>query len=255
MTLEAFYASVYALGGLAEVTLLVVLLVRRQYRQFPIFTCYIAFNVCSDLAVALLSLQSGGNQASWVALFLLPPQYLLEIGVLVEIGWRLLKPINDSLPRQAFKVFLTVSVIAVLAGVALALHVDPHSTGIYEKLKFPLDITVGLLRMILFLAMLAFAELLGIGWKDKVLQLAMGLSFYSSLDLAGSLIQGHFGVSQIANHLKGGAYLVELGFFIWVFTTKEAERRDFSPQMQQFLVTLSTRVRSTRSAIERSEVK
>lgn len=252
---EAFYAAIYAMGSLAEIALLCVLLFRRQYRTFPIFTCYIGFNVCSDLAVALLSTQSSGDRASWLALFLLPPQYLLELGVLVEIGWRLLKPVSHSLPRQALKVFLTIAVIAVLAGVALAWHVDPHSTGIYEKLKFPLDITVGLLRLILFLAMVGFAELLGIGWKDKVLQLATGLSFYSLLDLAGSLIQNNFGASQFANHLKGGAYLVELGFFIWVFTTKEAERREFSPQMQQFLVTISTRVRSSRSVIERSEVK
>lgn len=255
MTLQAFYAAVYVLGGLAEIVLLSVLVIRRQYRNFPVFTCYIGFNVCSDVTVALLSMQAAGNAASWAALFLLPPQYLLELGVLVEIGWRLLKPVSESLPRKALQIFLTISMLAVLAGIALAWHVDPQSTGIYEKLKFPLDITVGLLRMTLFVVIVAFAELLGIGWKDKVLRLATGLSFYSALDLTATLIQSHFAASGMADHLKGAAYLAELGFFVWVFTTKEAEQREFSPQMQQFLVTISTKVRTARSVIERSEVK
>ncbi|HEV2276477.1 MAG TPA: hypothetical protein VGR96_20050 [Acidobacteriaceae bacterium] len=255
MSLEAIYSIVYLLGGLAELLLLAVLLVRRQYRVFPVFTTYIAFNILSDLLVAVLSAKSTGNAASWVALFLLPPQYLLELAVLLEIAWRLLKPVHSSIPPGAIKVFLWLVFLALLGGVLLAGHVNPqHGSGIYEKLKFPLDLTVGLLRMILFAATAAFAQMLGIGWKDRVLQLATGLSFYSAVDLVASLVQSHHGLSATADHLKGAAYLVEIGFFIWAFTTKEAERREFSPQMQEFLLTIAGRARDARSAV-RSQVK
>ena len=255
MTLGALYSIVYLLGSLAELVLLGVLLTRRQYKIFPVFTAYIAFNVLSDVLVAGLSSQHGGLAASWAALFLLPPEYVLELGVLLEIAFHVLQPVRSSLPPQAIKVFVCLLLIAAGGGIALAWHVNPHSSGIYERMKFPLDLTAGLLRMMLFAAIAGFAQLLGIGWRDKVVQLATGLSFYSAVDLIASLIQSHQGLSMTADRLKGGAYLLEIGFFLWVFTTKEVERREFSPQMQQFLVTIAARARDTRAAVVRSQVK
>ncbi len=255
MTLAAFWGVVFFLGGLAELVLLGTLLARRQYRTFPVFTAYIAFNILSDLLVPAIGVAVPGSSAAWGALFVLPVQYLLELAVLFEIAWHVLQPVRSSLPPKAIKIFVYVVLIAIAGGIALAWHVNPHSGGIYAKLKFPLDLTVGLLRMLLFAAIAGFAQLLGIGWKDRVLQLATGLSFYSAIDLIASVLQSHGVQSMAADHVKVGAYLLELGFFIWAFTTKEAERREFSPQMQQFLVTIAGRARDTRTAVIRSQVK
>ena len=43
--------------------------------------------------------------------------------------------------------------------------------------------------MLIFVVTAGFAQLLGIGWKNKVLQLATGLSFYSAVDLIVSLVE------------------------------------------------------------------
>ena len=53
--------------------------------------------------------------------------------------------------------------------------------------------TVGLLRMLIFVATVAFAQLLGIGWKNKVLQLATALSFYSAVSLIVSMVERYSG--------------------------------------------------------------
>ena len=255
MTLEVAYAIVSLLGGLAEIALLVVLLVRRQYRTFPVFTSYIAFNVCSDVLVAVLCARPDHTIARQASFFLIPPQYLLELAVLLEIAWHLVKPVQYSLPPKFMKVFAGLALVALAAGALLAWHVNLPAPGTLEKVKFRLDLTVAVLRMSLFVLTVAFAQVLGIGWKDKVLQLATGLSFYSAIDLIGSLIQSRHGFSTVSNYLKVGAYLTELVFFLWVFTTKEVERREFSPQMQLFLVTIAGRARETRAAIVRSQVK
>jgi hypothetical protein len=42
---------------------------------------------------------------------------------------------------------------------------------------------------------------------------------------------------------------------VWVFTTKEVRRREFSPQMEQFLVTLAGRAKLARTALVRMQVK
>jgi hypothetical protein len=255
VTLEVAYAIVSLLGGLAEIALLAVLLARRQYKTFPVFTSYIAFNVGSDLLVGILMARPDHTIARQASFFLFPPQYLLELAVLLEIAWHLVKPVQVSLPPKFMKVFAGFALIALAAGAWLAWRVNLHAPDTLERVKFHLDLTVAVLRIILFVFTAAFAQMLGIGWKDKVLQLATGLSFYSAVDLIGSLIQSQHGPSRVANDLKVGAYLIELGLFLWAFTTKDVERREFSPQMQEFLVTIAGRARDARAAIVRSQVK
>lgn len=54
MGLQAWYAALGLLGFVAEMGLLVILLTRRQYRTFPVFTLYIAFNVLTDVGLAAI---------------------------------------------------------------------------------------------------------------------------------------------------------------------------------------------------------
>ncbi len=77
--------------------------------------------------------------------------------------------------------------LALLGGVLLAWHFGNTGNKI-QDIKAPLDLMVGLLRMLIFAVTAGFAQLLGIGWRNKVLQLATGLSFYSAVDLIVSLV-------------------------------------------------------------------
>ncbi len=118
-----------------------------------------------------------------LALGLLPLQYLLELGVLLEIAWNVLRPVHMSLPARKHPcVYARAVALALLCGVLLAWHLD-NTGNKMEDVRGPLDLTVGLLRMLIFAATAGFAQLLGIGWKNKVLQLATALSFYSAVDL------------------------------------------------------------------------
>ena len=87
------------------------------------------------------------------------------------------------------------------------------------------------------------------------MQLATGLSFYSAADLIATLVERYSGDSSGLEAIRVLAFAIELGFFLWVFTTKEVRRREFSPQMEQFLVTLAGRARHARTALVRMQVK
>lgn len=189
-----------------------------------------------------------------IALALLPLQYLLELGVLFEIAWNVLSPVHASLPRGTIRVFITLIFLALVGGTLLAGHV--HDTGNkVTDVKATLNLTVGLLRMLIFAATAGFAQLLGIGWKNKVLQLATALSFYSASDLIVSLAERHAAGSEALEPFRALAYLLEIGFLVYAFTTKDVSRREFSPQMEQFLVTLAGRAKLARTAIVRMQVK
>jgi hypothetical protein len=253
MSLKALWAIFSLLGLVAEICLFVVLVARRQYKVFPVFTFYIGFGVLNDIGVATLMVASP-HIARSLAFGLLPLQYLIELGVLLEIAWNVLRPVHTSLPQGSIRVFMGAVALALLLGTLLAWHLDETGKRV-EDFRGPLDLTVGLLRMLIFAATAGFAQLLGIGWKNKVLQLATALSFYSAVDLLVSLVQRYSGGSRNLDEIRAVAFALELGFLIWAFTTKEVQRREFSPQMEQFLVTLAGRAKLARTALVRMQVK
>jgi hypothetical protein len=255
MSLDVLYAAAFVLCWVAELALLVVLIVRRQYKTFPIFTFYIAFNVLTDVGVGVLVAGTAKSLARSVSIILLPPQYCLEAMVLFEIAWHVLRPVQASLPHRTLQIFALSMALALLCGTLLAWHVHSNGSLVYAQIKGPLDLTVSLLRMLIFVVTAGFAQLLGIGWKNKVLQLATALSFYSAVDLIASLVQSHVGPSGTLDRIKAVNFLFEMCFLVWAFTTKDVRRREFSPQMEQFLVTLAGRAKLARKALVRMQVK
>jgi hypothetical protein len=254
MSLNALYSIFILLGFVAEFGLLFVLIARRQYKTFPVFTAYIAFILINDVAIgALISLFSVQVVRS-VEFSLLPLEYLLELSVLLEITWNVLRPVHTSLPKGSLRVFAAAVALALLGGILLAWHFD-HTGNKVQDVKVPLDVTFGLLCMLIFVGTAGFAQLLGIGWKNKVLRLATALSFYSAVDLIVSLVERYSGGSSGLEGVRTVAFALELGFLIWAFTTKEVRRREFSPQMEQFLVTLAGRAKLARTALVRMQVK
>jgi hypothetical protein len=254
MSLQALYAAFDLLFVLGEICLLVVLVVRRQYKIFPVFSLYVAFSVLNDIGIGALLVVVSVHVAQSVAFALLPLEYLIDLAVLLEIAWNVLRPVHTSLPTGSIRVFVAGVALSLAAGVLLAYHFGNTGNKI-QDIKIPLDLTVGFLRMLIFVATAAFAQLLGIGWRNKVLQIATGLSFYSAVDLIVSLVGRYSGDSAGLESVRVVAATLEMGFFVWVFTTKEVRRREFSPQMEQFLVTLAGRARHARTALVRMQVK
>ena len=58
MSLKAFWPMFTLLGLIAEIVLLVVLIARRQYKVFPVFTLYIGFGLVYDLGIGALMIAS-----------------------------------------------------------------------------------------------------------------------------------------------------------------------------------------------------
>jgi hypothetical protein len=254
MSLKALFAVLGILGIFVEVALFAILIARHQYRLFPVFTVYMGFNLLNDFGVGALLVMYPQSLGRNVAFALLPLQYLLELSVLLEIAWKVLSPVHASLPKGSIRSFAGLIGLSILAGTLLAWRYN-HTGNQIQDFKQPLDLTVGMLRMLIFVATAAFAQLLGIGWKNKVLQLATALSFYSAIDLIVSLAVHFLGESSTLERIRPFSYLLELGFLLWVFTTKDVERREFSPQMERFLVTLAGRAKHARTVLVRMQVK
>jgi len=233
-------------------TLVCGLLLRRKvWRTLPCFSLYVLWTLASDLASSLILWKMPGIYGRYY-LGQATVDSLLQFPVLVELAWSVLSPVRQSLPRHSL-IFL--SVLIALAGLAIwplaGMALPQNFTGL-NVILFKLQETFSILRVACFLIMASFSQLLSIGWRDRELQVATGLGFYSIVSLLASLMHSHQ-TEGPKYHWPDQAlslcYVGTLCYWAFSFATQEQKRKEFSPQMQQFLLLMGGGARAGRIAL------
>jgi hypothetical protein len=235
----------WAAGAAGEVALLCILTARQVYRTFPIFFSWLVFVVL--LEPTFYWLLHHTSEATYYKVFfaLNFPQYLLEAGVLVEIAANVLQPVRRSLPKGLLYFLVGGMVVIGIVAFLFAARLNA-STLAHPRLFQVINAAMAILRLVTFLLIAAFSQLLGIGWRNHVLQLASGLAFYAAVTLIVELAHSHLRAgpdyaSQFfaLDRLRVAGYLCSLSYWCYSFARKEAPRKEFSPQMAQLLVSIS----------------
>jgi hypothetical protein len=246
--------ALWFVGIVGEGVIVALLAYRRVWRTLPVFCVFSVWSLLSD----------GGNYAvqryfanSYLTIYLAEAvvDSVLLLGVLVEIAWSVLRPIRAKLSGKALVV---VGVVILAVGAAIW----PFS-GIHGLAKLPaawqylvhLQQTASILRILFFLVLAGCSQLLSIGWRDRELQVATGLGFYSIVSLAVEIVHSHYTMGpQYAqlNQIVVASYFCSLLYWAFSFASKEAERREFTPQMQSFLLAVAGNARASRIALAES---
>jgi len=247
-------------GVLATVTLvtqaaLAYLMIKKgSSRDYPILLTYMFFNLAVDPLALLLQ-----NTGIYLKFYFTGQvlDYVLQLLIILEIGRNVLRPSKRSLPFRLWPV--VTGGILVCAILAATFSPQTPSAG---NAAILLRVTLGLaiLKLLLFAGMAGFAQFLGIGWKNRVLQLASGLAFYGAISLLVQLSSSHLPSTNPSYNahlvrlaqIQWGAYSLTLMSWIWAFSRNEAPRKDFTPQMQEVLVTIAGAAKRTRLAVTRS---
>jgi hypothetical protein len=241
-------------GTVAEAVVVGLLLYRRVWQTLPVFFAYNVWTLIgSTAAYVILHDYHAIYLISYIAAAVVDSALLF--GVLVELGLSLLRPIRSSLPRIAPLIVGTL-VLAVggaiwpFASVPGSNNV-PHALGVMWHLQQ----TFSILRISIFLVLAGGSQLFSIGWRDRELQVATGLGFYSIVSVAVAMLHAHQTVRAQYSHLDRivvASSICSLLYWFVSFAQKEAERRAFTPQMQSMLLAVAGAARSTRVALEDS---
>jgi hypothetical protein len=241
----------WLIGVVTEVAVVGLLLYRRVWRTFPIFFVYCAW----DLLVNVVGITVYRFfPASYFTVYLanLVVDLALEFGVLIELTWSVLRPFRASLPRGSLVV---VSGLVVALGAAIwPFATIPGFGNVPPEWHFLMHVeqTTAILRILFFLALAGCSQLLSIGWRDRELQVATGLGFYSLVGLAVAMLHMHQTMGPLYNRLNQvvvASYICSLLYWVFSFSQKEAKRREFSPQMQSLLLAVAGTARTTRIAL------
>jgi len=222
-----------------------------------VFCLYLAWSFLSDLGQSAAVRRYPDNQLLFF-LVSLAIDSLFQFGVLIELSGAVLRPLKDFLPR-----WTPVAVAVLIAIICIAIWPFarvPGSGGfsLQGRLLIHLQQTFSILRILFFLVLAGCSQLLSIGWRDRELQIATGLGFYSMVSVAVSILHTSQTPGGPEYHLSDqivtASYLCSLFYWVFCFVQQEAKRREFTPQMQNFLLAMAGTARSTRMALKDSEL-
>lgn len=253
--------SLWIANDTGQLLLLAILIVRRLHRSFPIFSAYIAWQLFSDLLLFLtLSASSAYLRHNYAAIYfsLNLITYLFELGVLLEIAAKVLRPATTLFSRRALYWGLGILAFVGLGSFFVAKWVNP--APFFRIRTFLLaDTTAATLCLLTFVLIAGFSQVLGLTWKNHILQLATGLAFYSTVVLIVRLMQSQLqaSISYVSyfhfwSRVGVLGYLCTVSFWCYAFVKKEAPRQEFSPQMQKILVLLSGSAKRQHAVLARS---
>ena len=241
----------WLIGLFAEICVVALSLYRKLYRITPVFCSYLAWSVFTDLLFYFLNryyAQSLLRDPKYLNIYMaqMALDSIFQFAVLVELGWAVLRPIRTSLPRRSILILALIFVIAAAVIWPISATVISVSTNLPKSwlLFFHMQQTVAVLRVVIFLALAGFSQLLSIGWRDRELQIATGLGFYSMSGLAVSMIHSHQTISASPNYhvldqIGIVVYLCSLGYWAFSFLQQEEKRQDFTPEMRNFLLAMT----------------
>lgn len=245
--------SVILVFGMAAEAVIILLLVKgRVLRTFPIFFIYLCWSLFSDLAMYCVHALATPEIYFRLYLGQLVLDSVLIFALLVEVAWSVLRPIRKSLPKYSWIGIAVLIAIGSLILWPIAGFAAPAGVANDGLNLIRLQQTPAILRAVFFLALAAFSQVLSIGWRDRELQIATGLGFYSIISLAVTFAHTHQAVGlgyHWLDELAGISYLGALLYWVYSFATQPAERREFSPQMQSMLLAVAGAARSTRVAL------
>jgi len=239
------------LGIAAQAAFLAMLIWRRTYKTLPVFFSYIAWGFAGDSTVMLLrAVSPSRNVDIWVVETFIDS--LFQYAVLLELAWSTLRPVRGLLPKG----FLTGLSLLIAAAAAAAWPLCTMSDTAAHPTAWMLALhaqrSFAVMRIVFFLAMSGCSQFLRIGWRDRELQVATGLGFYSLVSLAATMVHVHqaFGLQYFyVDVAVAVSYLLSLFYWIFSFAQQDAPRRAMTPEMEHLLVRVAGTMRRQREAL------
>jgi hypothetical protein len=244
MTLTMLDKVLWAAGFLAHAALLLVLLLRRRAREFPVFTSLIAYELLTT-AVLFVASRHGSRRAYFLAYWITGfGDYVFQVALIYEIARNILRP-TGTWVRDARKAFLLWGALGLLIAVGISLRMGPPEARGFNLWDARITVFTCLLTTELFLAMSVAANRLGLQRRSHVVALGQGLMLWDGTALLGDLGHVVYGWSRefvLFDRIQMFAYLGALVYWIVAFYLPERQRAPLSPEMRDYLVALHRRV-------------
>lgn len=244
MNLSALDNALWAASLVGHVALAIVLVIRKRFINFPVFTAFVAFEASRTMLLFFV-LRWGSKHAYFLAYWITGfADYLFQVALILEIARDVLRPTGRWV-LDARKSFLGWGSAGLIVSALLALQIGPPQSQGLDLWDVRITIFTSLLTCALFIAMAAVANRLGLQWRSHAVAISQGIAlwaFVALLEEFGHVIFGWDRQFVVLAHVHMFAYLAVLAYWIGAFWLPEKARAPLSPEMSAYLLALRERV-------------
>jgi hypothetical protein len=254
MSFSLIQNALWAAGGVANAVLALVLIFKKRWREFTVFTTWIAFLTAEMVLLYFVYRTGSARQYAKVYWFCQIVDFLLQIGVVVEMARIVLRPTGTWI-QDARRRFLFFGILGTLvaAGVALILH--PAAPTSLDAWEIRANLFAGMMVCEFFMAMMAAANHLGLQWGDHVMGLGRGLVIWATIavlvDALHNLL-GRYVWFNTLDNMRGVFWIAAVIYWTVIFWRPQKPRLPLSGDMQKYLVDLHAHVKYDLSRTESS---
>lgn len=235
----------WVVGLLGHVSLLLVLLRRARWREFPIFTGLIGYQVLVTMILFAIY-QYGSPHAYFIAYWQLAlGDYCFQVALLVEMARNVFQSARPSVDN-ARKCFLGFTGACVLLFLGLCIVMSPPGVSGLDLWEMRATLFTSLLTCGLFVSISAGANYLGLPWRSHVIALGQGLAAWSAVAVLGDVVHIATGWHQefaIFDHVRMYVYIGALVFWTATFWAEERKLAPLSEDVQLYIEALHHQVR------------
>ena len=256
MNLSSWDNALWAAGFIGHVALVLVLVIRKRWQDFPIFTGYIGFQVLTTILLFVVSrhgTKHGYFLSYWITAFV---DYVLQMAVLFEVTRHVLRP-TGTWVRDARKSFLGWGLAGLVAAIIVVSQLEPPQARGFDLWDARITVFTSLLTCILFVAMSWSATRLGLQQRSYVFAIGQGFVAWTICSLLEEFGHAIFGWDRefvIFVHIRMIVYLLVLVYWMVAFWFPERERAPLSPEMRVYLVALHEQVQYDLERIDGSHL-
>jgi len=239
----------WAVGFGEYTTLLLVLLIRRRFRMFPIFTAFIFSNLVRTIALYFVSIY--GTKASYFYSFwsLGILDTFLQLSVVYEMYSHTFRPLG-AWARDVRGAFVWLVAISIPVAVALSWLAAPHARLWMQVVVIRGNLFSSACMSEFFVGMVVLAVKAGLPWKTHVARISQGLGVYSIIDVLIEAAHSYFGVGRntqtytALSHIRIAAYLSCVAYWIVMLWRNAPESKKLPENMRGQLIRLQNTVDS-----------
>jgi len=244
MHLAGLDALVWAIGLIAHIVLLYVLLKRHRAGRFPAFTILIAANVIRTIAL-YLTFRLGSRFAYFYAYWALAiGDVVLQLLVVREMAAKVFRPLGKwATDVKCGLLWLICGSIAIAVGLTWLGPV--HGSDWREMFVNRGSFFTAILMSELFVGMVALSVTVGLPWKSHTTRIAHGLGIYSVVCLLIETTKTSFATPDpqtvaLLTHLRMGIYLLCVTYWIVMLWWEEPATKPLPNEVRERLYRLQS---------------
>jgi hypothetical protein len=245
MNLSALDWMLIAATSLGNTALFAVLIIRRRWRDFPVFTVYMGFETVLNIVQYALFLYGLGIWLIWVYWASVLIEFALQLGVIWEIAHVVLRP-TGTWVRDARKQFILWGAAGILLAAALPWLVSPPDSSLIGRLMVRGFLFTSLVTCELIAVVTRTSKSLGLGWRNHVMALGNGWTVWAVVAILVDGLHSFFGAHRYYGELDKArmfSYLAVLCYWSVQFWLEEPARQPISPQLRAYIEVLHQKIK------------